>query len=93
MRSITPITAPVSGSWIGAALHVQRCTGSLKCSGPKTWTAWSSAIAVPIAFVPAPPSLHSVPAAKFMSPAARRRTAALPSIVSSIPFASLTTIR
>ena len=74
VRSITPITAPVSGSWIGAALHVQRCTGSLKCSGPKTWTAWSSAIAVPIAFVPAPPSLHSVPSAKFMSPAARRRT-------------------
>ena len=42
VRSITPITAPVSGSWIGAALHVQRCTGSLKCSGPKTWTAWST---------------------------------------------------
>ena len=93
VRSITPITAPVSGSWIGAALHVHRWTGSLKCSGPNTWTAWSTAIAVPIAFVPAPPSLHSVPSAKFMSPAARRRTLADPSIVISMPLASLTTIR
>ena len=33
VRSITPISAPVSGSWIGAAEHVQRCTSSLKCSG------------------------------------------------------------
>ena len=93
MRSITPITAPVSGSWIGAALQVQRCTGSEKCSGPKTWTAWSSASAVPIALVPAPPSLHRVPSAKFMSPAARRRTCAEPSIVISMPLASETTIR
>ena len=63
----------MSGSWIGAAEHVQRCTTSLKCSGPKTCTAWSAAIAVPIAFVPAPGSLHSVPSVKFMWSAARRR--------------------
>ena len=93
MRSITPSSSPVSGSWIGAALHVQRCTGSLKCSGPNTCTAWSTASAVPIAFVPAPGSLHSVPSAKFMSAAARRRTPALPSIVISRPVASLITIR
>jgi hypothetical protein len=44
---------------MGAAEHVQRWTTSLKCSGPKTWTAWSAAIAVPMAFVPAPDSLQS----------------------------------
>ena len=33
MRSITPSSSPVSGSWIGAAEHVQRWTTSLKCSG------------------------------------------------------------
>jgi len=90
---MTPITWPVSGSWIGHALHVQRCTGSEKCSGPNTWTAWSTAIAVPIAFVPAPPSLQSVPSAKFMSSAARSRTGVEPSIVSSVPSASEMTIR
>ena len=88
-----PSSSPVSGSWIGAAEHVQRWTGSLKCSGPKTCTAWSAAIAVPIAFVPAPGSLHSTPSAKFIFSAARRRTAPEPSMLSSTPLASLTTIR
>ena len=53
--------------------------------GPKTWTAWSAASAVPIAFVPAPGSLHSVPSAKFMT---RRRAcgrAPAPSMLSSMP--------
>ncbi len=93
VRSITPSSAPVSGSWIGAAEQVQRCTGSLKCSGPNTWTAWLAAIAVPIALVPAPPSLHSTPSAKFIISAARRRTAPEPSMASSTPSASLITIR
>ena len=93
VRSITPTSSPVSGSWIGAAEQTQRWTGSWKCSGPKTCTAWSTATAVPIAFVPAPGSLHSVPSAKFMTSAARMRIAALPSMLSRTPFASLITIR
>ena len=83
----------MSGSWIGAAEHTQRWTGSWKCSGPNTWTAWSTATAVPIALVPAPGSLHSVPSAKFMTSSARSRIAGLPSMLSSTPFASLITIR
>ncbi len=83
----------MSGSWIGAAEQTQRWTGSWKCSGPKTWTAWSTASAVPIALVPAPGSLHSVPSAKFMTSAARMRIVALPSMLSRTPSASLTTIR
>ena len=70
VRSITPITWPVSGSWTGAAAQVHCCTTSLKCSEANTWTACSAASAVPIAFVPAPPSLHSVPSAKFIESAA-----------------------
>ena len=90
---MTPISAPVSGSWIGAAEQTQACTGSLKCSAPNTWTAWSTATAVPIAFVPAPRSLHSVPSAKFIESAARRRIAGLPSMQSRTPSASDRTIR
>ena len=93
VRSITPITSPVSGSWTGAAAQVQRWTISLKCSEANTWTACLAAIAVPIALVPAPPSDHSVPSAKFIESAARSRTVALPSTHSSTPLASETTIR
>ncbi len=46
-----------------------------------------------MAFVPAPPSLHDVPSAKFMSAAARRRMLAVPSMLMSVPSASLMTIR
>jgi hypothetical protein len=93
VRSITPSRQPLSGSWIGAAEHVQRWTTSLKCSGPKTWTAWSAAIAVPMALVPAPGSLQSVPSVKFMWSAARMRRCALPSTLSRTPLASVTTTR
>jgi hypothetical protein len=65
----------------------------LKCSAANTCTAWSAASAVPIAFVPAPPSLHSVPSAKFIDSAARIRMWASPSISRIMPVASLTTIR
>ena len=74
VRSITPSMRPVSGSCTGAAAHVHACTTSLKCSAANTWTAWSAASAVPIAFVPAPPSLHSAPTAKFIEFAAASRT-------------------
>ena len=93
VRSITPSTSPVSGSWTGAAAHVHACTTSLKCSAANTCTAWSAASAVPIAFVPAPLSLHSAPTAKFIEFAAASRTRGDPSSHSSIPSASLTTIR
>jgi len=36
VRSITPMTWPVSGSLTGAAAHVQACTTSLKCSVANT---------------------------------------------------------
>ena len=39
--------ARCAGSWIGAAAHVQRCTGRLKCSVAKICSAWSTASAVP----------------------------------------------
>ena len=93
VRSITPMRSPVSGSCTGAAAQVHACTTSLKCSAAKTWTAWSAASAVPIALVPAPPSLHSAPTAKFIEFAAARRTWGAPSSHSSVPSASLTTIR
>ena len=48
---------------------------------------------MPIALVPAPPSLHRVPSAKFIESAARIRTLGLPSTQSRMPLASLTTIR
>ena len=83
----------MSGSCTGAAAHVHACTTSLKCSAANTCTAWSAASAVPIAFVPAPPSLHSAPTAKFIEFAAASRTAGAPSSHSSVPSASLTTIR
>ena len=85
--------SPVSGSCTGAAAHVHACTTSLKCSAANTWTAWSAASAVPIALVPAPPSLHSAPTAKFIEFAAASRTWGAPSSHSSVPSASLTTIR
>ena len=93
VRSITPSTRPVSGSCTGAAAQVHACTTSLKCSAANTWTAWSAASAVPIAFVPAPLSLHSAPTAKFIEFAAESRTPGAPSSHSSVPSASLTTIR
>ena len=93
VRSITPSNAPLSGSCTGAAAHVQAWTTSLKCSAANTCTAWSAARAVPIAFVPAPLSLHSAPMAKFIEFAAASRTPGAPSSQSSVPSASLTTIR
>ena len=93
VRSMTPITLPVSGSLTGAAAHVHAWTTSLKCSVANTCTACSAASAVPIAFVPAPPSLHSVPSAKFIESAACILTDAFPSSHSRTPFWSETTIR
>ena len=93
VRSMTPSRPPVSGSLIGAAAHVQRCTGSVKCSAAKTWTACSAASAVPTALVPAPASLHSAPSTKFISSAARLRSVTSPRMLSSIPEASLMTMR
>ena len=93
VRSMTPMTSPVSGSTTGAAEHVQRWTGSVKCSAAKTWTAWPAATAVPIAFVPAEVSLHSAPSMKFMSSAARFRSVVSPLMLRSIPSASETTSR
>ena len=66
---------------------------SLKCSVANTWTAWSDAIAVPTAFVPAVSSLHRAPSTKLSSSAALERTRGLPSIHSSLPSASVTTNR
>jgi hypothetical protein len=36
VRSMMPSSRPVSGSVTGAAAHVQRWTGSVKCSAAKT---------------------------------------------------------
>ena len=52
-----------------------------------------AASAVPMALVPAPPSLQSVPSAKFIESAACMRTLGLPSTHSRIPLASETTMR
>jgi hypothetical protein len=46
-----------------------------------------------MALVPALLSLHRAPSVKFIESAARERTLASPSTASSIPAASLTTIR
>ena len=87
------MTWPVSGSCTGAAAQVHDWTISLKCSEANTWTACSAASAVPMALVPAPPSLHSVPSAKFIESAACMRTLGLPSTHSRMPLASETTMR
>ena len=80
---------PLSGSCSGAALHVQPCTGVAKCSAEKTCSAWSSASAVPIAFVPAAASLQREPRCRWTS-VARSSIAASPSSHSSVPSASHT---
>jgi hypothetical protein len=92
VTSIAPSNRPVAGSWIGAAAHVHRCTGRLKCSVAKICNGWSTASAVPGALVPACASSQRAPGTKFID-SAPRRIDAWPSTHSSRPCASHTAIR
>ncbi len=69
VRSSTPSTAPVSGSWIGAAEQLHGVTCRARCSGPKICTGRSRASAVPGALVPALTSLQSAPGTKCIASA------------------------
>ena len=88
-----PRSLPSSGSWTGAAEHVQPCTTSLRCSAAWTCTGWSAATAVPIrvgaraSFAPerALDEVHRIGGC--------RAQLALPSTHSRRPSASLTTMR
>ena len=72
VRSTTPSSSPESGSRTGAATHDHGCTWSPKCSDAAICTGLRVASAVPGAFVPAPPSLHSAPATKCIDSARPR---------------------
>ena len=82
VMSRTPRTAPVSGSWIGAAEQLHGVTERDRCSAPRICTGRPTARAVPGAFVPALASLQSAPGTKCID-SARERSADAPSTQSS----------
>ena len=73
LMSRTPSTLPVTGSRMGAPVHANFTSLSLKCSAPTTATEDPASYTVPIPLVPTPSSANAKPLKK-STPSSTRAT-------------------